>query len=79
MTCPKEEKVNSQDSGYSTVPEAMVQCGQMSPPSQDLAISLCPQDASIQDAPEAIGKFSSCEQIQEQMPFPNEAKVNSQD
>jgi hypothetical protein len=45
MTCPKEEKVNSQDSGYSTAPEAMVKFGQMSPTSQALAISLFTRDA----------------------------------
>jgi hypothetical protein len=33
MTCPKEAKGNSQDSGYNTALEDMVKCGQMSPPS----------------------------------------------
>jgi hypothetical protein len=56
MTCPKEAKGNSQDSGYSTAPEAMVKFGQMSPPSQALAISLFTQDARNQDVPEAMGK-----------------------
>jgi hypothetical protein len=45
MTCPKEAKVNSQDSGYSTAPDAMVKFGQMIPPYQSLAISLFTQDA----------------------------------
>jgi hypothetical protein len=75
MTCPKEAKGNSQDSGYSTAPEAMVKFGQMSPPSQAVAISLFTQDARTQDAPEAMEKNSS----HGQMPFPKEAKGNSQD
>jgi hypothetical protein len=79
MTCPKEAKGNSQDSGYSTAPEAMVKIGQMSPPSQAVAISLFTQDARTQDAPEAMEKNSSREQVQEQMSFPKEAKGNSQD
>jgi hypothetical protein len=58
MTRPKEAKGNSQDSGYSTAPGDMVKFGQMSPPSQSLAISLFTQDARTQDAPEAMGKFS---------------------
>jgi hypothetical protein len=57
MTCPKEAKENSQDSGYSTAPEAMVKFGHMIPPSQSLAISLLAQDARTQDAPEAMEKI----------------------
>jgi hypothetical protein len=34
----------------------MVKFGQMSPPSQALAISLFTQDARTHDAPEAMGK-----------------------
>jgi hypothetical protein len=79
MTFPKEPKGNFQDSGYSTAPEAMVEFGQMSPSSQALASSLLTQDARIQDAQEAMGKFSSHAQMQEQMPFPKEAKGNYQD
>jgi hypothetical protein len=79
MTCPKEAKGNSQDSGYSTAPEAMVKFGQMSPPSQSLAISLFNQDVRTEDAPEAMGKFYSHEQVQEQMTCPKEAKCNYQD
>jgi hypothetical protein len=37
------------------------------------------QDARIQDAPEAMGIFSSHEQVQEQITFPKEAKGNPQD
>jgi hypothetical protein len=37
------------------------------------------QDTMTQDAPEAMVKFSSHEQLQEQMTFPKEAKGNSQD
>jgi hypothetical protein len=70
MTCPKEAKGNSEDSGYSTVPEAMVKFGQMSPTSQAPAISLSPQDAKTQYAPEAMVKLSSREQVQEQMTLP---------
>jgi hypothetical protein len=79
MTCPKESKGNSQDSGYSTAPEAIVKFGQMIPPSQALAISLFTQYARTQDAPEAMVKFYSHEQVQEQMHFPKEAKGYSQD
>jgi hypothetical protein len=46
----------------------------MIPPSKSLAISLFTQDARTQDAPEAMGFFSSHEQIQEQMHFPKDAK-----
>jgi hypothetical protein len=74
MTRPKEAKGNSQDSRYSTAPEAMVEFGQMSPLSQSLDISLF-----TQDAPEAMEFFNLNEQMQEQMPFPKEAKGNSQD
>jgi hypothetical protein len=64
MTFPKEEKVNYQDSGYSTAPEAMVKFEHMSPPSPALSISLFPQYAKTQDAPEAMVKLSY-EQVQE--------------
>jgi hypothetical protein len=57
----------------------MVKFGQMSPPSQALAISLFTQDARTYDAPEAMDTFSSHEQMQEQMTFPKEAKGNSQE
>jgi hypothetical protein len=57
MTCPKEAKENSQESGYSTTPEAMVKFGKMSPPYQCLAISLFNQDTRTQDAPEALDFF----------------------
>jgi hypothetical protein len=79
MTFPKEAKGNSQYSGYSTAPEAMVKFGQMSPPSQALAISLITQDVRTQDAPEAMVKFSSHEQVQEQMNLPKEAHGISQE
>jgi hypothetical protein len=45
MTFPKEANVNSQDSGYSTAPKAMVKFGHMNTPSQALASSLFTQDA----------------------------------
>jgi hypothetical protein len=54
ITCPKEAKGNSQDPRYRTAPEAMVKFGQMSPPSQSLAISLFTQYVRTQDAPEAM-------------------------
>jgi hypothetical protein len=57
MTFPKEANGSSQDPGYSTAPEAMVQFGHTSPPSQDLAISLFTQDSRNQDAPEAMPKI----------------------
>jgi hypothetical protein len=79
MTFPKEAKGNFQDSGYSTATEAMFKCRHINPPSQALAISLFTQDARIWDAQEATCKFSSHKQMQEHMPFPKEAKGNSQD
>jgi hypothetical protein len=79
ITFPKEANGNSQDSGYSTALEDMVKFGKMSPPSHSLAISLFTQDARTQDAPEAIEKNSSHEQVQEQMTCRKEAKGNSQD
>jgi hypothetical protein len=51
MTFPKKANGSSQDSGYNTAPEAMVKFGKMSPPSQDLAISIFTQDAINQDSP----------------------------
>jgi hypothetical protein len=79
MTSPKEAKGNSQDSSYSTTPEAMVKFGQTIPPSPTLAISLITHDARTQDAPEAMEFCCSNEQMQEHMHFPKEAKGNSQD
>jgi hypothetical protein len=79
VTLPKEENGNSQDSGYSTAPEAMVKFGQTSPTSQSLAISLFTQDARTQDVPEAVVKFPSHEQLQEQMTLPKEVHGISQD
>jgi hypothetical protein len=73
MTFPKEAKGNSQDSGYSTAPEAMVKFGQMSPPSQALAISLFTQDARTKDAPEDMVKLYAHEQVKEHMTLPKEA------
>jgi hypothetical protein len=61
ITFTKEANGSSQDSGYSTAPEAMVKFGQMSPPSKALAISLFTQDARTQDVPGAMVKFSSHE------------------
>jgi hypothetical protein len=79
ITCPKEAKGNSQDLGYSTAPEAMVKFGKTIPPSPVLAISLFPQDAKTRDAPEDMVKFSSHEQVQEQMTLPKEAHGISQE
>jgi hypothetical protein len=42
----------------------MVKFGHMSPPSQALAIILFTQDARNQDVSEAMGFFSSHEQVQ---------------
>jgi hypothetical protein len=78
MNFPKEAKKNSQDPGYSTAPGAMVKFGQTSPPSQALAIILFTQDSRTQDALEDMVKFSSREQLQEQMTFPKDAKGSSQ-
>jgi hypothetical protein len=79
MTCPKEANGNSQDSGYSTAPDAMVKFGQAIPHSQALVISLLTQDDRTQDVLEALVKFCSNEQMQEQMTCPKEANGNSQD
>jgi hypothetical protein len=53
MDFPKEANGSSQDPGYSTAPEAMVQIGKTIPPSQPLAISLFAQESRNKDAPEA--------------------------
>jgi hypothetical protein len=79
MHFPKEAKGNSQYSGYSTTPEAMVKFGQTIPPSPALAISISPQYSNTQDAPEAMVKSSSHEQVQEQMILPKEAHGISQE
>jgi hypothetical protein len=57
MTFPKEVNGSYQDPGYNNAPEAMVQFGQTSHPSQYLAIILFAQDARNQDAPEAVPKI----------------------
>jgi hypothetical protein len=57
MTLPKEATELSQDLGYSNEPEAMVQFGQMSPPSHALASRLSSQDTRTQDTPEAMPKI----------------------
>jgi hypothetical protein len=57
----------------------MVKFGQMSPPSQALAINLFTQDARTQDVPDAMDFFCSNDQMQEQMPFPKETQGNYQD
>jgi hypothetical protein len=57
----------------------MVKFGQRSPTSQALAISQFTQYARNQDAPEAMVKFSSREQLQDQMTLPKEAYGISQD
>jgi hypothetical protein len=67
MYFPKEAKGNSQGSCYITTPDAMVKFGQTTPPSPSIAISLSPQDAKTQDAPEAMVKLSSHQQVQEQI------------
>jgi hypothetical protein len=57
----------------------MVKFGQMSPPSQALSISIFTQDARTQYTPKSMEKYSSHEQLQEQMTCPKEAKGNYQD
>jgi hypothetical protein len=57
MNFPKEANGISQDPGYITAPEAMVQFGKMSTPSQALAISLLMKDARNQDALKAMPKI----------------------
>jgi hypothetical protein len=76
MTFPKEAKGNSQDSGHSTAPEAMVKFGQMSTPSQSLAISLFTQDARTQDAPEAMANFLPMNKCKNRRPVPRRQREN---
>jgi hypothetical protein len=56
MTLPKEAHGISQESRYNTAPEAMVEYGQTSPPSQALATSPFTKDARNQDAPDDVPK-----------------------
>jgi hypothetical protein len=62
-----------------TRPEALANTGSQGLPCQSHKTFHSSQDARLQDAPEAMGKFSSHEQVQVQMTCPEEAKVNSQD
>jgi hypothetical protein len=57
----------------------MVKFGQTIHPSPALAISLSTQDAKTQDAPVAMVKLYSHEQVQEQMTIPEEANGISQE
>jgi hypothetical protein len=56
MTLPKEAHWIYQESRYNNAPEAMVESGQTSHPSNALATSPFTQDAINQDAPEAMPK-----------------------
>jgi hypothetical protein len=56
MTLPKEAHGIFQESRYTNAPEAMVESGQTSHPSQTLATGPFTQDARNQDAPEAVPK-----------------------
>jgi hypothetical protein len=60
-----------------TGPEDMANTGPQGLPFQSHKIFHSSQNARFQDAPEAMGKFSSHEQVQEQMTCPKEAKGNS--
>jgi hypothetical protein len=63
MHFSNEAKGNSQDSGYSSTPEAMVKFGQTIPPSPALDIILFTQYARTKDAPEDMVKLYSHEQV----------------
>jgi hypothetical protein len=54
-------------------PDALANTGPQGLPFQSHKTFHSSQDARIQDAPEAMGKFSSHEQVQEQMTCPKEA------
>jgi hypothetical protein len=56
ITLPKEAHGISQESRYNNAPEAMVEYGQTSHPSQALATSPFTQDSRNQDALEAMPK-----------------------
>jgi hypothetical protein len=74
-----EETRRTQDQLGITGPEAMAKTGKQGVPFQSHKTFTSSQDARTQDAPEAMVKFSSGEQLQEQMTFPKEAKGSSQD
>jgi hypothetical protein len=76
---PMEETRQPQDHLGITGLEALVNTGPQGLPCQSHKTFHSSQDARIQDAPEAMGKWSSHEQVQEQMTCPKEAKGNSQD
>jgi hypothetical protein len=65
MIISKEATELSQDSGYSPAPEAMVKCGQMSPPSHALASILSNKKIRTQDAPEAMLRIEDRTSISE--------------
>jgi hypothetical protein len=67
---PTEETRQPQDHLGITGPEALANTGTQGLPFQSQQNFHSSQDATLQDAPEAMGKFSSNEQMQEQMPFP---------
>jgi hypothetical protein len=68
-----------QDQLYITGPEDMANTGIQGVLFQSQKTSTSSQDARTQDAPEAMVKKSSYEQLQEQMTFPKEANGSSQD
>jgi hypothetical protein len=75
---PMEETRRPQDQLGITGPEAMAKTGSQGLPFQSHKTFHSSKDASIQDALEAMGDVFSHEQVQEQMTFLKEAKVNSQ-
>jgi hypothetical protein len=69
-----EETRQPQDHFGITGPDALANTGPQGLPFQSHKTFHSSQDISIQDAPEAMSKCSSHEQVQEQMTCPNEAK-----
>jgi hypothetical protein len=76
---PTEETIRPQDQLGITGLEAMAKTGKQGLLFKSQKTFTSSQDARTQDAPEDMVKFSSHEQLQEQMIFPKEAKGSSQD
>jgi hypothetical protein len=77
---PMEETRQPQDHLGITVPEALANIGPQGLPCQSHKTFHSYQDARLQDAPEAMGNFSSREQVQVQMNRPKRQReiINNQ-
>jgi hypothetical protein len=76
---PKEDTRQPQYHLSITGPEALANIGPQDLPCQSHKTFHSYQDARLQDAPDAMGKFSSHEKVQVQMTSTKEAKENCQD